>query len=104
MKKIIFTLIISTFMVSCANIGHPMGYGPLGAVYTNTKQGISGNNPGGTKTAKACNLNILNYFTFSDTNVMEAMTQAKIKTVTHINKETFWILVFGKSCTVIHGN
>jgi hypothetical protein len=100
--SIFMTLIlVAGFTISCAS----PGFGPNGGIYTETKIGIFGTSPDGSKKGQACSTSVLGLFATGDGSISAATKRAGITKVNNINLEGYSILgVYSTLCTVVQGD
>ncbi|MBL8021137.1 MAG: TRL-like family protein [Leptospirales bacterium] len=96
-------------VVLCLSIGlltvNCVGFGPQGLLFSSTKIGVYGTEPGGTKTGRACAMSILNLIAIGDGSVQTSADEGGIKNVKNIDLEGFSVLgLFSQLCTVTHGD
>lgn len=107
-KKILLIGLLGMFATAC-NLGHPLGIGPVGGIYTSNKIGISGNTLIDRYTmrqSQACTQRIsVSYiqFAWGEGAISDLFKFSGQKTIHAIDKETMSILgVYGKLCTIVY--
>jgi hypothetical protein len=109
MKKSIFILIlaISSFILNdCFTLGYQTGFGPQGAIFSFTKQGVGSNGSvQGPMTGKTCSFKLYTFFSIGDGSPDKAAKETGITNVYTVDKETFNILgLYSSLCSVVTGD
>lgn len=99
--KTLLAVTAALFMLGSCATG---GFGPSGAIFTDTKIGIHGSAPGGAKEGKACAQSFLSLVALGDASVEAAAAAGGISSVQSIDIEVFSVLVYAQACTVVRGN
>ena len=75
----------------------------MGILITDVKWDSHSSGKQGTKTGKACATSVLALVASGDASIEAAAAEGGIKTVTSVDHETKWTLLFGEYCTIVHG-
>lgn len=101
MKKTLFLIVLAGFLAGNCASG---GFGPSGAIFTNTKIGIHGVSPDGSKEGRSCAQSFFGLVGIGDASVGAAAQDGGITSVQSIDIEVFSLLVYAQACTVVRGD
>lgn len=109
MKKSMIFLILtisSLLLNNCITIGYPTGFGPQGAIFSLTKQGVGTNGSmQGPMSGKACSFKILAFFSIGDGSPNKAAKESGITNVYTVDKESLNILsIYSSLCSLVTGD
>ncbi|GBF51645.1 hypothetical protein LPTSP4_31830 [Leptospira ryugenii] len=104
----IYTLVlfVGIFMNACITIGYGTGFGPQGAIFSSTKQGLGSRGKlDGPLTGSACVHNFILLAAFGDASAEKAANNGRITNIYTVNRTTFNLLsLYQNLCTVVTGD
>jgi len=108
-RLLVLGIVAVSFATSaCVNVGTPVGFGPVGMIFTYTKIGTGGQ-PGGAREGKACAYRILPItwygFAFGTVDIHDAAQDGGITIIKSVERLNLDVLsIFTRVCTVVHGD
>ena len=96
----------------CVTLGHPGGFGPMGALFSYTEIGVSGkkidSKNSDLRIGKACTTRLVvplaATFAYGSGTVAQAARQGNIRTIHTVNRELLSVLMlWTRMCTVVTG-
>ena len=106
--SICFFLTAGTLLLSCFNLGPPMGSGPSGALFSYYHYGLSGSpeaSQGTLKKGTSCVYNIFGLYAFGKGSIEDATRASGINTIHTVNRRNLSIpfFIYSQSCVVVTG-
>lgn len=93
-------LLLGLGSTGCMGVATPA----MGVLLTDVKWDGGTHGKQGSKTGRACATSVLALVSSGDASVEAAAKNGGITTVTGVDHESKWTLLFGEYCTIVRGN